>query len=81
MPGSWADYLVTAYTFLKNVAQIRHRRWMHFPRPLALDKCFSACNSEIAVVILRTIAPFLSFLLRNSVQWLKVSSCLGGTKG
>lgn len=46
MPGSWADYLVTVYTFLRNVPQIWHRRWMHFPRPLALDKCFSACNSE-----------------------------------
>lgn len=42
----WISCLVMAYTFCRDVQQIWHRRWMHFSRPLTLDKCFSVCSPE-----------------------------------
>lgn len=64
---------VMAYTFCRDVQLIWHRRWMHFPRLLALDKCFNVCNSEKGSHGTADCG-FLSFILKTVCKGFKVSS-------
>lgn len=61
--------LVMAYTSIRNMQKICHRRlFRHFYRPLTLDGCSNVCLSEKAVVILQPIISFPFYLLKTACQ-------------